>query len=329
MIATRCVLLAPALGAFLTACQSEPPPRLIDAEPSDGRDAFFEALDTGDYQQLDDIITTLTREHNDGDDHSTAVLAFAHAWRMSESPRDPGNPRVVEHADSAVRYFEEAIERFPEDPRLLGFLGGFRQAVGTIHDEPNLRRKGWFEIAKSARQWPEWGLFTRAYVATQMDPSERRYKKALKFYWKNLDKCIEDKVDRDDFDFKAWHEASMADDDPWNWRACHNTDVAPHNVEGFFMAFGDMLAKGGDERNARIMYQAALEVPEADEWPYRHIAEARLENLAELEGWFNEEIDRSEEIDSNRVTMIQGAYGCTGCHQGQPSPKLSEAMSPE
>ena len=46
--------------------------------------------------------------------------------------------RVIESADLAVRYFTESSEALPDDPRLIGFLGSFKQAQGAIHNRPDL-----------------------------------------------------------------------------------------------------------------------------------------------------------------------------------------------
>ena len=41
-----------------------------------------------------------------------------------------------------MRYFTESSEALPDDPRLIGFLGSFKQAQGAIHNRPDLQRKG-------------------------------------------------------------------------------------------------------------------------------------------------------------------------------------------
>ncbi|MEM7160102.1 MAG: hypothetical protein AAF799_45110 [Myxococcota bacterium] len=307
------------LSAMALGCEA-PPERLVDAEPSAGRTAFFDAFGRGAYEELDDIIGELSREHLEGDDVSTSVLAFAHAWKLSEGARQTAEPRVIEHADLAVRFFDEALEASGDDPRLIGFLGSFEAAAGTIHDERAQRRMGWNKLLKARRQWPQWGGFTLGYVATQLDSDERRFRKGIRAFWRNLDACAGERVDRERFELTdELMDAFTSDSDPWNWRACSNTDVVPYNIEGFFLAFGDILAKGGETDDARRMYRIALETEDSETWPHRWLAQSRLDNLEALHGWFNAAIDRTQAVDAERVTMIAGPFACAGCHQAVPS----------
>ncbi len=40
-------------------------------------------------------------------------------------------------------------------------------------------------------------------------------------------------------------------------RVFYNSWVAPHNIEGFFMAYGDMLVKNGEWKEASDIYKLA------------------------------------------------------------------------
>jgi hypothetical protein len=62
-------------------------------------------------------------------------------------------------------------------------------------------------------------------------------------------------------------------------RACWNSWIAPHNFEGFFLNFGDMLARANDLPNARAMYEAARLPKSYAQWPYRDVLERRLARL--------------------------------------------------
>ena len=58
--------------------------------------------------------------------------------------------------------------------------------------------------------------------------------------------------------------------------------MAPHNLEGTFMLFGDIYAKGGRTEAARGYYEIALSLGEKSGWDPRFVATARerVENLA-------------------------------------------------
>ena len=266
---------------IVTACtQGQLPDLLSDAPPSIGRDAYVDALSTGNYAAGEEAIELLTREYLDGDPHSTALLGFAHAWRLSEASRsDDASARVIESADLAVRFFSEALEDFPNDRRLRGFLGSFKQAQGSIHDRPALQRKGWFDQKAAVRDWPEWEHFTQAYGRVTKGVDDPRYVDGIDLLWKNLEACIDDRIDRNAFNYRPLFDLVQSDSDDRDQRACVNTPIAPYNALGFFLFFREMLAKARDLATADGMYQTALDLPESETWPYVWLAEDRIANL--------------------------------------------------
>lgn len=319
--------LVPAVWA--AGCALSTPPPLLSAEPtSPGREAYFAALAAADYDALEPAIELLTREYLDGDDRSTAVLGFAHAWRLAESPRleDP-EARVIESADLAVRAFTEASEALPDDPRLVGFLGSFKQAQGSIHDRPELETEGWFDQKAAARAWPEWGRFTQAYGLVSKAPSHKRFDDGIDLLWANLDACVDDKVDRDAFDYRPLFDQVQSDDDPLNQRACGNTAVVPYNAQGFFVVFGDLLAKAGDTRAARGLYETALDLPGSETWPYAWLAQDRLESLSSLPDRFRQNPERGSTVDARDATVFSGPFSCTVCHAATAVEDLPDAAA--
>src|SRR5262245_41481476 len=61
-------------------------------------------------------------------------------------------------------------------------------------------------------------------------------------------------------------------------RVCWNSWIAPHNFEGFFLNFGDMLVKAGEPGLAVSMYANAKLTPDYASWPYRDVLEDRMRN---------------------------------------------------
>ena len=276
-------------------------------------------LKGGDYSRLEDTIESLTREMLEGDDISTATLGFAHAWRLAEASRlEEGSARVIESADMAVRYFTESSEALPNDPRLKGFLGSFKQALGAIHDRPEYQREGWFDQKKAVRAWPEWALFTQAFGLITLDASDSRYKKGIGFMWRTVDLCVDGTVDRDPFDYTPYFAQVQTDTDARNQRACGNTDVVPYNAQGFFMVFGDLLAKAGNTEDAKVMYETAQTLPGSDTWPFRSLVDQRLVDLQDLPNIFAISPEQGAQADPERSTVFHGPYSCVVCHQGHP-----------
>ena len=63
-------------------------------------------------------------------------------------------------------------------------------------------------------------------------------------------------------------------------RVCWNSWIAPHNFEGFFLNFGDMLVKAGQPELAVSMYRNAQLAREYATWPYKAVLEARIRDAA-------------------------------------------------
>jgi len=302
------------VALVLVGCRDPDPPALLHASPSPARDAYFAAAADGDYDALDDVIAALTQEHDGGDAESTAVLGFAHAWKLSERARAEQPPDITEHAALAVASFDGAFEAL-DDPRLLGFRGSFRQAVGDITDDADLQQDGWFDQEAATRRWPEWGKFTQAYGLITKEPSETLYGTGTRLLWEAVDACLETRVSRATFDFSEHLDEFLADDDPWNRRGCGNTTVAPHNTEGFFTVFGDHFARAGNTAQAERMYEAALAVPSADDWPYRFVALERLDRLIDLPDRFAELPSRGAAARVQDTVVFSGPASCSICHR--------------
>ena len=76
--------------------------------------------------------------------------------------------------------------------------------------------------------------------------------------------------------------------------ACWNSTIAPHNFEGFFLNFGDMLVKAGEKTKAKKIYKMA-KLPESySYWSYKDILENRIKN-----------IDKNVELFRGTVQLIK------------------------
>lgn len=82
---------------------------------------------------------------------------------------------------------------------------------------------------------PEFNLFTGGYVFSRLPADSPQFQEGLAWQWRTLDHCIEE----------------------GKKRACWNSWIAPHNLEGFFLNMGDMLVKSGDWQMAQKIYANA------------------------------------------------------------------------
>lgn len=89
--------------------------------------------------------------------------------------------------------------------------------------------------------------------------------------------------------------------------------MAPHNLEGTFLLFGDIYAKGGRVEEARGYYESALSLGEGGGWDPRFVATARqrVATVAERAALY-----RDGDPDNDPPFMGSGgASACAYCHR--------------
>jgi hypothetical protein len=285
-------------------------PRTPEAEQADR--LFWQTLHAGAYERIAASLTALKAAYlaDPNDSVTAAHIGFMHIWRLSERARIPGGPgpEITDDAVLARKYFEEAVRLDPRDARYLGFYSALLMSEGTIHKDEKLTRRGYFTMQDAVAAWPEFNLFTSGYGVSAQPYDSARFREGLEAQWKNLDVCAGTTVDRASPDFGAYMKLETKQGPK---RACWNSWIAPHNFEGFFLNFGDMLVKSGDPATAVKMYGNAKLTPDYATWPYREVLEARVQNAAA-----NVEVFRSPtQSPSAPKMMVQSTYACTGCHQ--------------
>src|SRR5262249_21127914 len=156
------------------------------------------------------------------------------------------------------RYFEEAVRLNPRDARYLGFYGAMLLSEGTIFKDEKLRRRGYFSLKDSIEAFPEFDYFTAGYVMAALPVDSPRFKEAVEYQWLKLDVCVGETIDRANPDYRRFMHLETKDGPK---RVCWNSWIAPHNFEGFFLNFGDMLVKAGELDRAVSMYANAKLTP--------------------------------------------------------------------
>ena len=185
-------------------------------------------------------------------------------------------------------------------------------AEGTILGNEAQVRQGYFTMQEAVSRWPEFNLFTSGYVMSRGDVTAPQFKEGLEQQWQTLDLCFGERVSRASPRFEKYLSLETTTGPK---RACWNSVIAPHNWEGFFLNFGDMLIRAGDPTNARAMYEAAKLSSAFEQWLYRGVLERRLEHLDSLRDQFADAAPDERE----NATMIKTAFSCAGCHQATGS----------
>lgn len=275
------------------------------------RNTFWHTLHHGNYNGLPEITKSLTAAYleNPDDPELAAFLGFAHIWKITERQRITNPPpTIVDEMILSQKYFSDAVELSPSDPRFQGFLGDAMIANGTIFADKRLQVRGYFKLKHAIRMWPEFNYFTAGYIMSSLDYHSDQFKEGLDWQWQTMDLCALTKVDRQHPDFFPYMHLETT---YGRKRVCWNSWIAPHNLEGFFMNMGDMLVKRGDWRTGIKIYNNAKLSKTYTTWPYRDMLEARIKNAEQNVANFRNPNLRGR--DKN--IMFSSGYGCVACHQ--------------
>jgi hypothetical protein len=288
-------------------------------EPSAARTAaaieadklFWKTLHGGEYDRIPDTLTALKGAYleNPRDAVTAAHVGWMHIWRLAERARQAAlRPDVTDDAVLARKYFEEAVRLDPGEARYLGFYAGLLMAEGTIHKDEKMIRRGYYTMKDAVRAWPEFNYFTAGYTASGLPVESDRYREGLEQQWRNLDVCTGQTVDRANPDY-ARYMALETKEGPR--RVCWNSWIAPHNFEGFFLNFGDMLVKAGQPELAVKMYRNAQLSGDYASWPFRAVLEARIRDAGKNVETFRRTVPGPD----SATLMGRSPFACVGCHQ--------------
>lgn len=275
-------------------------------------DYFWLNFHEGNYDSIPKMKNLLTAAYleNPGNSILAAHIGFVSMWALSERKRskDTNNATIIYNATIAKKFFQESYDLNPNDPRIEGFLGVAQMSEGTINKDDKETIRGYFTLDHAVGDWPEFNDFTMGYMLTQLNKSNSRFNEGIEMFWDNLDVCTENTVSRTNPDYAPYMRLETTDGVK---RVCWNGWIAPHNFEGFFMAFGDALVKNGQVETAVKIYNNAKLSKTYNTWKYREFLENRIANAKENVQFFNEQ----GHTDDNKVIMIKSSFSCMGCHQ--------------
>jgi hypothetical protein len=272
---------------------------------------FWTTLHDGEYDRIPIALTALKAAYlaNPNDAVTAAHIGFLHIWRLAESARQPAlRPDITDDAVLARKYFEEAVRLQPGEARYLGFYASLLMTEGSIHKDEKMVRRGFYAMKDAVAAWPEFNYFTAGYTASTQPVDSARFREALELQWRNIDVCAGETVDRANPDYARYMQLETREGPK---RACSNSSIAPHNLEGFFLNFGDMLVKADQPDVAVKMYRNAKHAREYATWPYRAVLEERIANAAKNVEAFR----RTEPVPDAATLMVRSRFACMGCHQ--------------
>ena len=300
-----CILLT---GCSYIAIASAPEKKPVSVRSGEAIAADLQFWDVFHGARYDDIPATLelltgAYLKNPTDSVTASHVAWLHIWRLSERDRLDKVPATI--TDDAVlsrKYFQEAVTLNPEDARLLGFLAATTVGEGAIHKDEKLVRKGYYLLRDSIDAWPEFNLFTAGYTMSRQPVDSPQFREALDWQWKNVDLCAGEKISRTQPDYSRYMAMNTTVGPK---RVCWNSQIAPHNFEGFFLNMGDMLVKSGDWQTAQKIYSIAKLSPDYGNWKYAPLLDEQIKNAQ----------SNVTSFASNKGIMINTKHSCMACHQ--------------
>jgi hypothetical protein len=282
----------------------------------EANDYFWENFHAGNYDSISNIIKKLTAaiSENPNDLISTAHLGFVHIWALSERQRlEEPNPLIVENVYLSRRYFDEAYHMNEEDPRILGFLADLSLSEGAILNNAKIETEAYFMGLKSVKQWPQFNKFTVGYAFSKLPPENKNYQQGLKWQYESVNDCACEVPDTTKLSDEQKTEAAFNAKTEKVKRACGNTWIAPHNLEGFFLNFGDMLVKNGQWEEAIKVYELAKIPKSYSSWIYKDLLESRIVNAKDNVIAFNQPLNEAN-LSGQTVMMVNSGFSCMGCH---------------
>jgi tetratricopeptide (TPR) repeat protein len=283
---------------------------------------FWEHFHLGQYDSIPAILEQLTTAYldNPNDFQTVLHLGFTHFWAIAERYHlDPTPASIIDHAILAQKYLGEAYKMNPEDTRILSFLSAAKIIVGDVSKDDKLVADGYFNGLKSIRDWKDFGEFSLAYTLSQLPHTDPNFQKALQWMKSTTERCYCSDLDPPSEACKQFIGQKV--DNPKSLgrkRIVPNSWVAPHNIEGYFMSYGDLLVKSGNWEQAIPIYELAKYAPDYENWPYRDVLERRIRNAQQNVDHFRKPVGKGEIAGLETAVMLQTAMACRACHQMSP-----------
>lgn len=288
---------------------------------------FWTNFHRGNYDSLPAVISRLNAAYmqNPGNLQTIDHLGFANIWKYAESQRlTVQSADILQNFILSRHFFEESYALNPADSRILGFLGDTKIVEGQISGNQRQVVEGYFDGIKSMHEWPQFNKFTLGYTLSQTPVKSDQFKKALNWQLETLDDCACKTINADPIDYAAAMRLIEKNTDPAIKRACTNTWIAPHNLEGFFMNLGDMLVKMGNTKKGIEAYKAAMLSPTYKDWPYAGELSRRINEASVNTVNFNKAIEHSSSGYSRATVMlVSSRMSCMSCHQMSDSEFIS------
>lgn len=209
-------------------------------------------------------------------------MGLAHLWCAAER-RDDALP-VRDRLILAIHELRRAASLRPDDDRIPSWLLAATASLARLESDPAADAAAVEALAAHAATDPCFHAVALAILSFEHPADSPAFRRAL----------------------TAMQAAAAC---PPDRPATTNQPRWPHNLEGFSIALAEMQIKAGDRAGAERMLLSILSRPSAQHWPFRTLADDRLDRLAGL----------SRDAAAGRATpfVLHATSGvsCSICHQ--------------
>ena len=288
---------------------------------------FLAAFHAGKYEEIASLKTRFQAllPSNDQTPPSPKVLArlgFLNVWEFGERYRglDPGETitdqaGLLQSIGACSQYFRGAVATNANNSVYRGFAAICTLLLGKsgapgMEDELAIG----LELAGSAiRRNPEFNLFTIGYILSARPAETSDFELGVEMLWRNLDVCFDHTIDRKNPDVSKYIQGFLP---LGNKRFCLNSEISPHNFEGFFLIFGDVLVKAKQPEAARQMYANAKLLPSYQTWDakFRAILDERIASADQLVTPFRMPVNPFQKPAYPTITF-DTEDNCMVCHK--------------
>src|SRR5690606_29445525 len=175
---------------------------------------------------------------------------------------------------------------------------------------------GYLNGLKAIREWEDFGEFSLAYSLSRLPYSDPGFQKSLALMKSTVERCYCENFETKTEDcIRAISQLVEEPKQLGKRRVVVNSWVAPHNIEGFIMSYGDLFVKHGDWVKGKEMYEFAKYSPDYENWDYKEILEKRIPNARQNEAFFRMEIPKGKQVAIDETILVQSPIACMACHK--------------
>jgi hypothetical protein len=281
--------------------------RVMSRKPSaaaaTGEAGFWDVLlgdDASEARQAATIRSlekAIRRDRRDG--RSRFLLAMIRLYRFGQrvTSYHDVSAQAREELRAANAAFTAALPllwddvRAAGDSRVPGFAAGAKYVQGLVEGDAALAAAGLADLARAVEVNPFFNVFDYIPVLQALPPSDPVFQQAFALVAGYLN----------DPETLACVVAQP--------EICANAGLAPHNIQGSLVLFGDVFAKAGDLAQAQLWYGLVAAFPDTATWRFASIAQDRVANAATR-------VARYADADPGNDPPIigAGAEACAVCH---------------